>query len=235
MEKPEPFITKTEMARRHIQSMILGGAVGPGDRITTREVSDALGISETPIREAIRSLASEGWLDVQSHIGAVVQGLRIEQIREISALRGSICGLAIELGAPNFTAKRLAQIDRNIEEYSQALETGDYQRVLETNYEFHLLLCDNPQSPWCRRLLENMHGLMSAQRHGIAPNHLRLTEALEEHKRIRDMLRAANFAGAADMVKQHEKNTGDFLIETIRERSGGAGRGSPDTEPAADR
>lgn len=226
-------MTKTEMARRHIQSMILGGAVGPGDRITTREVSNALGISETPIREAIRSLASEGWLDVQSHIGAVVQGLRIEQIREISALRGSICGLAIELGTPNFTAKRLAQIDRNIEEYSKALETGNYQRVLETNYEFHLLLCDNPQSPWCRRLLENMHGLMSAQRHGIAPNDLRLTEALEEHKRIRDMLRAANFAGAAEMVKQHEKNTGDFLIEMIRERSGTAGPGMPDTEPVA--
>lgn len=233
MEKPEPYMTKTEMARRHIQSMILGGAVGPGDRITTREVSNALGISETPIREAIRSLASEGWLDVQSHIGAVVQGLRIEQIREISALRGSICGLAIELGTPNFTAKRLAQIDRNIEEYSKALETGNYQRVLETNYEFHLLLCDNPQSPWCRRLLENMHGLMSAQRHGIAPNDLRLTEALEEHKRIRDMLRAANFAGAAEMVKQHEKNTGDFLIEMIRERSGTAGPGMPDTEPVA--
>lgn len=229
MEKPEPFITKTEMARRHIQSMILGGTVGPGDRITTREVSNALGISETPIREAIRSLASEGWLDVQSHIGAVVQGLRIEQIREISALRGSICGLAIELGAANFTDTRLAQIDRNIAEYGEALEARDYQRVLETNYDFHLLLCDNPQSPWCRRLLENMHGLMSAQRHGIAPRHLRLTAALEEHKRIRDMLRAANFAGAADMVKQHEKNTGDFLIEMIRERSGADG---PDT-PAA--
>ncbi|MCR9121091.1 MAG: GntR family transcriptional regulator [Phyllobacteriaceae bacterium] len=234
MEKPEPFITKTEMARRHIQSMILGGAVGPGDRITTREVSNALGISETPIREAIRSLASEGWLNVQSHIGAVVQGLRIEQIREISALRGSICGLAIELGAPNFTKARLAEIDKNISDYGAALEARDYRRVLETNYDFHLLLCDNPQSPWCRRLLENMHGLMSAQRHGIAPNQLRLNEALEEHKRIRDMLRAANFAGAADMVKQHEKNTGDFLIEMIRERSEANGPGAPDTVSAAE-
>jgi DNA-binding GntR family transcriptional regulator len=217
MENPNTYMTKAEMARRHIQSMILSGSVVPGDRITTREVSTALGISETPIREAIRGLASEGWLEVQSHIGAVVQGLRTEQIREISALRGRVCSLAIELGAPNFDAERLAMIDDNIKAYAKALQRKDYDLVAETNYEFHELLCDNPQSPWCHKLIENMHGQMSAQRHGIPPQHNRLGEALEEHKRIRDMLRAGDFAGAADMVMQHEKNTGDFLIQMISE------------------
>ncbi|MFZ2099719.1 MAG: GntR family transcriptional regulator [Oricola sp.] len=221
MNKPNTYMTKAEMARRHIQSMILSGNVGPGDRITTREVSTALGISETPIREAIRGLASEGWLEVQNHIGAVVQGLRTEQIREISALRGRVCGLAIELGAPNFDAERLARIDENIEAYAEALERKDYQLVADKNYEFHELLCDNPQSPWCHKLIENMHGQMSAQRHGIPPQHNRLADALEEHRRIRDMLRAGDFAGAADMVKQHEKATGDFLIKMISEMPDG--------------
>ena len=110
MDHPKTYMTKAEHARQHIQEMVLSGRVGPGDRITTREVSLALGISETPIREAIRSLASDGWLEVQNHIGAVVQGLRAEQIREISALRGLICGLAVELGAGNFNAERLAKM-----------------------------------------------------------------------------------------------------------------------------
>ncbi|WP_269391448.1 GntR family transcriptional regulator [Hoeflea alexandrii] len=215
MDHSNTYMTKAELARRHIQSMILNGTVGPGDRITTREVSTALGISETPIREAIRSLASEGWLDIQNHVGAVVQGLRTEQIKEISALRGLVCGLAIELGARNFDADRLDRIDRNIEAYAEALQRKDYELVAEKNYEFHELLCDSPQSPWCRRLIENMHGQMSAQRHGIPPQHHRLGDALEEHKRVRDMLRAGDFAGAADMVKKHEKNTGEFLIKMI--------------------
>lgn len=215
MDHSNTYMTKAELARRHIQSMILNGTVGPGDRITTREVSTALGISETPIREAIRSLASEGWLDIQNHVGAVVQGLRTEQIKEISALRGLVCGLAIELGARNFDTDRLDRIDRNIEAYAEALQRKDYELVAEKNYEFHELLCDSPQSPWCRRLIENMHGQMSAQRHGIPPQHHRLGDALEEHKRVRDMLRAGDFAGAADMVKKHEKNTGEFLIKMI--------------------
>ncbi|MEO1990082.1 MAG: GntR family transcriptional regulator [Martelella sp.] len=215
MDHPKTYMTKAEHARQHIQEMVLSGTVGPGDRITTREVSLALGISETPIREAIRSLASDGWLEVQNHIGAVVQGLRAEQIREISALRGLICGLAVELGASNFNADRLAKIDENIAISATALEAEDFDLFGAKNYEFHLLLCDNPESPWCRRLLENMHGLMSAQRHGIPPQPGRLGDALKEHMAIRDRLREGDFTAAAALVNQHEKNTGDFLIDLI--------------------
>lgn len=218
MDTPKTeHVTKAEMARRHIQSMILNGSVGPGDRITTRGVSVDLGISETPIREAIRSLASDGWLEVQNHIGAVVQGLRSDQIREISALRGLISGLAIELGADDFDAERLDRIDENIDAYAEALGNKDYQQVAETNYLFHRLLTENSKSPWCCRLLDNMHGLISAQRQAIPPQHSRLAEALEEHRHIRDMLRKGDFLGAAEMVKRHEKNTGDFLIKIIEE------------------
>jgi DNA-binding GntR family transcriptional regulator len=217
MEMPNAYMTKADMARRHIRSMILNGAVKPGDRITTREVSAALGVSETPIREAMRGLASEGWLEIQSHIGAVVQGLRTEQIREISALRGMICGLAIELGAASIDEARLARIDRNIEASAEALEREDFKLFAEKNVEFHELLCDNPESPWCRKLLDSLNGLMSAKRHGIAPHHGRSAEALAEHCQIRDLLRAGDFAGAARIVQQHEKNTADFLIRAINE------------------
>lgn len=219
MDTPNAYMTKAELARRHIRSMILSGAVKPGDRITTREVSGAVGVSETPIREAMRGLASEGWLDIQNHIGAVVQGLRTEQIREISALRGLVCSLAIKLGAPNFDADRIASIDRNLAAAAEALRRQDYGLFAEKNIEFHELLCDNPQSPWCRKFLDNMNGLMSAQRHGIPPQHAQLAAALAEHRRIRDMLAAGDFAGAAKMVTQHERNTGDFLIKAVGEMS----------------
>jgi DNA-binding GntR family transcriptional regulator len=215
MEHPKIYMTKAEMARRHIQAMVLSGAAGPGDRITSRDVSTALGISETPIREALRGLASEGWLEIQNHVGAVVQGLRPDQIREISALRGLICGLAIELGAANFDEERLRRIDENIDASAKALEDGNFRLFADKNHEFHELLCDSPQSPWCHRLMGNMLGLMSAQRHGIPPSRERLEEALEEHGRIRDLLRARDFDGASDMVKQHERNTAEFLINAI--------------------
>lgn len=225
MQHPNIYVTKTEMARRHIQNMVLSGAVRPGDRITTREVSVALGISETPIREAIRTLESEGWLEVQSHVGAIVKGLHVDQIREISALRGRICELAIELGASNFNETRLKQIDDVVNALDEALLNEDFQLFASKNYEFHELLCDNPQSPWCHRLLSNMLGLMSSQRHGIPPQRERLSQAQKEHRQIRDFLRAGNFKAAAEMAKEHEKITGDFLIRAI------SGTAAPEQSP----
>lgn len=213
------YKTKADVARRHIQSMIQSGQIGLGDRITTREISDELGISETPIREALRWMASEGWVDIQNHVGAVVKGLELDQVMEISALRGKICGLAIELGASYFDEERLAEIDANLATYREALDAKNYQLVAETNYQFHRLLCDTPKSSWCNRLLENMHGLMSAQRQGMLPQPQRLEKAWHEHKSIRDMINSGDFAAAAVLAEQHERNTGEFLIKLLNEKA----------------
>lgn len=216
MTEQNVVVTKSELARRYIQKMILNGAWQPGDRVTTREVSAALNISETPTREAIHSLAAEGWLSVQSHVGAVVQGLNVDQIREISALRGLICALAIELNAPSFDADFFAKLDANIEASAKALDEMDVARNGELNAEFHKYLCGGVYSPYSYRILENMLGLMSAQRNGIEVSLERLRQALDEHRRIRDQLRAGDYAGAGETAKQHELNTGAFLIEKVR-------------------
>jgi len=204
MTKPPVFLSKADMARRHIEGMIVSRAVKPGDRITTREVSDALGISETPIREAIRSLAAEGWLDVQTHVGAVVASAGAEQMREIYALRGLIGGLAIELGAASYSAARLKDIDRNIAEAAEAVTAQDVKRYTDLNHEFHQLLYDTPHSQWCLRLLANLSALSSGH-YGFAIMPQRMAQSLSEHQTIRDAIRAGRLAEAAALVKEHEQ------------------------------
>ncbi|MDC9825161.1 GntR family transcriptional regulator [Devosia sp. ZB163] len=217
INKESVVLTKSQLARRHIQKMILSGEIRPGDRLTTREVSQALGISETPCREAVNSLAAEGWLEVQSHVGAVVQGLRIDQIKEISALRGLICELAIELNASRYDADFLGRLDENIERSFAALEINDFGTFGALNYQFHKMLCDGPGSPYSYRILENMLGLMSSRRHGIPAYRERLEEAIQEHCQIRDRLKSGDFEGAARIARQHELNTGKFLIRKMAE------------------
>jgi DNA-binding GntR family transcriptional regulator len=210
-------VTKSQLARRYIQRLILTGAIHPGDRLTTREVSTALGISETPIREAVNGLAAEGWLDVQSHIGAVVRALDIDQIREISALRGMICELAIELNATRYDVAFIAELDANIKQSFAVLKASDYDAFGGLNAQFHRMLCDGPNSQYSYRILENMLGLMSSGRHGIPTYRERLDAAIQEHCQIRDLLAAGNYRGAARLARQHEINTGEFLMRKMRE------------------
>ncbi|MDF1854414.1 GntR family transcriptional regulator [Pseudooceanicola sp.] len=217
MTQDNGYITKTELARRYIQKTILSGQVRAGDRVTTREVSDALGVSETPIREAIRSLSSEGWLTVQNHVGAVVASIRPEQIHEISALRGAICGLAIELSGDYYDAAILAQLDANLEAAHKAVANGEVHAFAELNSKFHHMLCDTPFAPWCLRIVENMLGLMSSQRHGFPPDLARLKQAVGEHQEIVEHIRRGNYAEAAAVARTHELNAGIYLVGAMHD------------------
>lgn len=203
MSEPPIYLSKADLARRHIEGLILSRKVKPGDRITTREVSEALGISETPIREAIRSLASEGWLDVQTHVGAVVASAGSEQLREIYALRGMIGALAIELGAGSYDDRRFDEIDANLAESTAAVAAQDVRRYTQLNHEFHILLYDTPHSQWCLRLLVNLSA-MTAAHFGFALKPQRMAESLREHKAIRDALKAGRIGDGAALVKAHE-------------------------------
>ncbi|MGI6851149.1 GntR family transcriptional regulator [Mesorhizobium sp. 1B3] len=214
MSQPPIFLSKADIARRHIEGLILSRTVKPGDRITTREVSEALGISETPIREAIRSLAAEGWLDVQTHVGAVVASAGSEQFREIYALRGLIGALAIELGASSHGAKRLDEIDANLAASAEAVAAQDIQSYTQLNHEFHILLYDTPHSQWSLRMLVSLSALTSGH-YGFTAMPQRMAESLKEHQAIRDAIRAGQFDLAASLVKQHERTAYETLAGTL--------------------
>lgn len=203
MPQPPVFLSKADVARRHIEELILSRSVKPGDRITTREVSEALGMSETPIREAIRSLAAEGWLDVQPHVGAVVASAGAEQLKEIYALRGLVGGLAIELGAGSYDAKRFKEIDANIAASRKAVAAQDVQRYTQLNHEFHILLYDTPHSQWSLRMLVTLSALSSA-RYGFAMMPQRMAASLKEHQAIRDAIHAGKYQNAVELIKRHE-------------------------------
>lgn len=214
MTEPHVYLTKSDIARRHIQGMILSGAARSGDRITTREVSEVLGISETPIREAIRGLASEGWLEIQSHIGAVVARFGGEQIIEIYALRSEIGALAVELGGPTYDEERLAKIDANIEASAAAVATHDVPQYSHLNNEFHTLLYDTPASQSCLKILVSLRAQIAIHQ-GFVAVPQRLAESLSEHRGIRNAVREHDFTRAAELIRAHERAAGAALINEL--------------------
>jgi len=211
-------LTKSGLARQHIQELILSGAVREGQHLTAREVCEAVGISETPVREAIRGLAAEGWLELNAHHGVVVATLRAEHIAEIHALRGALAALAVELGAASYTAETFAVLDRNIAESERAVaahDTGAYARL---NREFHLLMCDTPHTPWTMRLTSSLTAQTSAQRRGFDAIPHRLRASLAEHRAILTALRQGDTRRAASLLVEHERKAGAALIAALSDQ-----------------
>lgn len=218
-ERAEPVhLTKSGLARQHIQELILSGAVREGQHITAREVCEAVGVSETPVREAIRGLAAEGWLELNAHHGVVVATIRAEHIAEIHALRGALAALAVELGAASYTAETFAALERNIAESERAVAAQDPAAYARLNREFHLLMCDTPHTPWTMRLTSSLTAQTSAQRRGFEVIPGRLAASLAEHRAILAALRQGNTSRAATLLVDHERRAGAALIAALSDQ-----------------
>lgn len=210
-----PYRTKSDVAREHIQALILSGSVRAGARITTREVSEALGMSETPIREAIRQLSAEGWLTLSAHVGVVVASVNVEELAEVYAIRGALGALAIELGGASYTPDQLAAIDRNLAEAAVAVEQGKVPEYARLNRAFHLLLSDTPHTQWTLKLLGNLWAQTAAASHGFEVVPSRIRASLAEHRAIRAAIAARDYVAAATLMLEHERVAGAALISGL--------------------
>lgn len=208
--------TKSEIAAQYIQELILSGGAPAGSTVTTTSISEALGMSETPVREAIKSLATEGWLVHSAHRGTVVASLDQEQISEVFRLRGILNALAISLSADAFDDDRLDSIDANIEASELAVAANDFETYSELNRAFHDLLCNTGRADWTYRLFSTLQRQSAVFRHGFRAIPDGLRKSLNAHLEIRAALRAGDFARAAELANEDEVSAGDRLIRTLR-------------------
>lgn len=211
-----PFKTKADVARQHIMEMVISGTVRAGDRLTTRQVAEAVGMSDTPIREAMRVLAAEGWIEFHPHLGVVVASVRREQLQEVYGVRGALEGLAIELGGPHYTADMLDALDATLQEAEQAVVANDIARYVHLNRVFHHLLTDTPATQWTLKALTTLWMQTAAMHRGFeAVPSMRIRESLDEHWAIRNAVRAGDHVRAAALVVEHERTAGAALIDSL--------------------
>ncbi|MGW5162352.1 GntR family transcriptional regulator [Nonomuraea wenchangensis] len=219
-EPRSPFRTKADLAAEHIKHLIMTGAAAPGTKIITRVVAEAVGISETPVREAIKQLCSEEWLVERPHVGAVVAAFTVENVRELYSVRAVLTALALELGGEALTGERLTAVDEVLAGCEIAVRDGDVATFARLNRRFHSLLCDTEHSRLTHRMLQGLWARTETAQRGFRLVPWRLPESHAEHVAIRDALVAGDIALASRLQHAHEMAAMEALIDGIRETSG---------------
>lgn len=220
-QQPQPFRTKAYLAAEHIKQKIMSGAAEPGTKIVARVVAEALGVSETPVREAVKQLVSDGWLAERPHVGAVVSQVTIENARELYGIRAVLSSLALELSGERLAGVRLEQVDTVLAASSEALERQDVAAFAALNRQFHSLLCDTEQTQMIHRMLTGVWSTTSTAQRGFRLVPWRLPKSHAEHLAIRDALVAGDSLRAGALVHAHEMAALDALIEAMEEPPGG--------------
>ncbi|MGH3342714.1 MAG: GntR family transcriptional regulator [Carbonactinosporaceae bacterium] len=136
-----------------LRRVILSGELAGGTRLVQADLAKQLGVSTTPVREALRDLATEGLIRLDPHRGAIVRELKLDEVREIYELRKLLEPVSIRRAVERITT---AQLDRAAE-LSAALEAQDEPgRWVELNRAFHAVFASASDSPRLEAILEGL-------------------------------------------------------------------------------
>lgn len=213
---PDRFKTKTETVYNFIKVNILKGKFKPEQKITTREISEKLAISDIPIREAIKQLETEGFLTSIPHVGASVVKLREIEFEEIAMVRGELEGLATRLAARFLTEKDFKALERIFSEADQAVQSKQYATLAEINKRFHFaiysclpykMLIKMISDLWDKSLM-----LPNIFVHSIA----RCRQSQKDHKQIIEALRMGKVKRAERIIVKQKIDALKHLTKCIQ-------------------
>lgn len=128
--------TKNEMAYEWLREKIVSGALGQGEKIIIREISKQFGISDIPVREALKKLESEGLVENVPHVGARVCNFELKQLAEMMVIRVELETLAIRLASNNMSQKTIRQLEGIINNMEKAHKKDDYKAYYNFVREF---------------------------------------------------------------------------------------------------
>ena len=137
IKKLSPYchLPRSEFVYSALKEALAGGRLKPGDRIREEEIARALGVSRTPVREALNRLSARGLIEVAPGRGLVVARLNRQQILEIYVLQDIIEATATRLAAQHAAAIEIEHLRDLVKEFASA--EGDLDRLLQINRQLH--------------------------------------------------------------------------------------------------
>jgi DNA-binding GntR family transcriptional regulator len=142
-----------EAALERLREAIIMGELTPGTPLRLEDLARNLGMSISPIREAVRQLEALGLAEHVPHHGAKVMGLDVEELRELFSIRLALESMAVRRAAELFEPAAEGSARTHLSEYDEARRRGDVRAAVRAHTAFHFALYEAARSPWLLRLI----------------------------------------------------------------------------------
>jgi DNA-binding GntR family transcriptional regulator len=192
-----------EEAVDRLRDLIVQGQLAPGARLNERLLCQELGISRTPLREAIKLLASEGLVALLPHRGAQVAPIEPGQLAETLAVMGALEALAGELACQHAPAERIDEIRRLHEEMLAMHERGDLASYFRHNQAIHQKIVEASGNATLANMYRQLNANVLRARYMANLSRERWDEAVREHEQIIAALTARDVARLRRLLKDH--------------------------------
>ena len=203
-----------EIVLEALREAIVNGVLMPGERLMEIQLAEEMGVSRTPVREAIRKLELEGFVVMIPRKGAYVAGVSIKDVKDVFEIRAALEGLAAGLAAEKVTQEEIEQMERALH-YEREPDT--LEEMVQSDTDFHALLYKASRNERLITILANLREQIQRFRTTSLAVPGRVKNAIQEHRAMVDAIARHDVEDAQSLASTHIENAANIMYDALRE------------------
>jgi DNA-binding GntR family transcriptional regulator len=205
-----------EEVATYVRELILSGQLRPGEFLRLEPIAEAVGVSNTPVREGLLALRSEGFVQLVPRRGFMVESLSPRDVRDLFWAQAKLSGELAARAAKNITPEQVDELDKLRELYDAAVESGDQDRIAEAGHAFHRYINHVADSARLAGILGSIVQHLPNRFYATVEGHVENTR--DDHSKIVEAMRKKNSRTARKLVEEHILELADHLVDLLGKR-----------------
>ena len=199
-----------------LRKAILRGELKPGERLMEIQLANKLGVSRTPIREAIRKLELEGLVLMIPRKGAEVAQITEKNMQDVLEVRKALEELSVQLACERITPEQVEEMKMAAEDFRKVLKSGDVTKIAEADVKFHDIIFAATNNQRLITLLNNLREQMYRFRVEYLKQKECYPQLLEEHDKLIALISGGEVEEACELMGCHIDNQASTVSDVIR-------------------
>lgn len=210
----EAYLPLRDVVFHTLRDSILKGELEPGERLMEIHLANKLGVSRTPIREAIRMLEQEGLAVTYPRRGAQVAKMTEKDLQDVLEIRDALDELAAKSAIKNITPEAISELKETMTAFKEAAYRGDIREVAAADEKFHNIIYQAADNPKLLVIIHNLREQMYRYRYEYVKDNANYERILKEHEEIILGLEKKDAGYVRERMHAHLENQ----VEAVRDR-----------------
>lgn len=212
----DEFLPLRDVVFNTLRKAILTGQLKPGERLMEVHLANRLGVSRTPIREAIRKLELEGLVIMIPRRGAEVAQITEKSLKDVLEVRRALDALSVELACKRITREEMEELEKACRTFEDATKGKDAAVIAKADVRLHDIIVQATGNQRLQQLVNNLSEQMYRYRFVYIKDESQHEKLIAEHKEIYESILEGNVQRASEAAKLHIDNQEKSIIEQIR-------------------
>ncbi len=212
----DEFLPLRDVVFKALRDAIVNGDLKPGERLMEIQLANKMGVSRTPVREAIRKLELEGLVIMTPRKGAQVAPITEDDLTDVLEVRKALERLAVDLACDKITEETLDKLKEETIKLKIAIKNNDINEIAKKDVEFHDIIYDSTGNKRLVQMINNLREHIFRYRIAYIKDVEQRTLLIEEHSNIVESIINKDKESAINAMVRHIDNQEKFILENIK-------------------